>query len=58
LVEKLANAPEADGSKIGLEWAQAQIEDLMSRKIAKGIHLYILNRAESALTLSHLIREK
>lgn len=58
LVEKLANAPEADGSKIGLEWAQAQIEDLMNRKIAKGIHLYILNRAESALTLSHLIREK
>ena len=58
LVEQLANAPEQDGAKIGLEWAQAQIEDLMNRKIAKGIHLYILNRAESALTLSHLIREK
>ena len=58
LVEQLANAPEQDGAKIGLEWAQTQIEDLMNRKIAKGIHLYILNRAESALTLSHLIREK
>ena len=58
LVEKLANAPEEDGAKIGLEWAKAQIEDLMNRKVAGGIHLYILNRAESALTLSQLIRKK
>ena len=57
LIEKLSNAPESDGAKIGLEWAQKQIEDLTAQNVA-GIHLYILNRAESALSLSQFIRQK
>ena len=57
LLNKLSNVSEGDGVKIGLEWAQKQIEDLTSNNVA-GIHLYILNRAESALKLSQFIRQK
>lgn len=55
LVQRLEAAPEGDGAKVGLEWATAQIEELKRNKVA-GIHLYILNRAESAIRLSHIIR--
>jgi methylenetetrahydrofolate reductase (NADPH) len=36
---------------IGIDWALAQIRDLLDRG-APGYHLYILNRAKSALTLA------
>jgi methylenetetrahydrofolate reductase (NADPH) len=36
---------------VGIDWALAQIRDLLSRG-APGYHLYILNRAKSALALS------
>lgn len=55
LVRRLEAASEGDGAKVGLEWATAQIEELKRNKVA-GIHLYILNRAESAIKLSHIIR--
>lgn len=55
LVQRLEAAPESDGAKVGLEWATAQIEELKRNRVA-GIHLYILNRAESAIRLSHIIR--
>lgn len=56
LVESLAVAPtDADARKIGVEWAARQIDELISNGVA-GIHLYILNRAESALELSGIIR--
>lgn len=55
LVRRLEAAPEGDGAKVGLEWATAQIEELKRNRVA-GIHLYILNRAESAIRLSHIIR--
>ncbi len=57
LITSLANASEEDGAKIGLEWAQNQIEELIKANVA-GIHLYILNRAESAIALSKFIRAK
>ena len=55
LVRRLEAASEGDGAKVGLEWATAQIEELKRNRVA-GIHLYILNRAESAIKLSHIIR--
>lgn len=57
LLERLANAPDGDGAKVGLEWARMQIEELKSAKV-DGIHLYILNRADSALELARLIKSK
>ena len=53
LVERLEAAgenPEAQAAA-GLEWAREQIDELLEAKVP-GIHLYILNRAESALKLS------
>lgn len=55
LVERLRAAPEDGGAQVGLDWAKEQIAELKERKVA-GIHLYILNRAESAIRLSHIIR--
>ncbi len=55
LISSLENASEEDGEKVGLDWASKQIEELKNAKVA-GIHLYILNRAESALKLSRFIR--
>ena len=57
LIEKLSAASEEDAAKVGLEWAQTQIEELKARGVA-GIHLYILNRAESGLKLASLIRSE
>ncbi|MBO7522112.1 MAG: methylenetetrahydrofolate reductase [NAD(P)H] [Opitutales bacterium] len=45
-----ANSDEAKEAEIGLQWAKAQIADLMERG-ADGIHLYILNRPNSAIEL-------
>jgi methylenetetrahydrofolate reductase (NADPH) len=36
---------------IGIDWALTQIRDLLARG-APGYHLYILNRAKSALSLA------
>jgi methylenetetrahydrofolate reductase (NADPH) len=36
---------------IGIDWALGQIRDLLERG-APGYHLYILNRAKSALALA------
>ena len=57
LPEKLVRRLEAAGDQpevaeaIGIDWALAQIRDLLARG-APGYHLYILNRAKSALALA------
>ena len=57
LPEKLVKRLEAAGDTaeivetIGIEWALTQIRDLLARG-APGYHLYIMNRAKSALTLA------
>lgn len=57
LPEKLAIRLEAAGDQpdvaeaVGLDWALTQIRDLV-RRGAPGYHLYILNRARSALALA------
>lgn len=57
LVAKMSSAgSDADAMKVGENWAAAQIEDLLKSGV-EGIHLYILNRATSVLSLSKIIRE-
>jgi methylenetetrahydrofolate reductase (NADPH) len=57
LPEKLVKRLEAAGDQpeiletIGIDWALTQIRDLLARG-APGYHLYILNRAKSALSLA------
>ena len=57
LPEKLIKRLEASGETaeiaeaIGIEWALTQIRDLLAHG-APGYHLYIMNRAKSALTLA------
>jgi methylenetetrahydrofolate reductase (NADPH) len=57
LPDRLVKRLEAAGEQpeivetIGIDWALGQIRDLLSRG-APGYHLYILNRARSALTLA------
>jgi methylenetetrahydrofolate reductase (NADPH) len=53
LVRRLEAAGEAPEivEAIGIDWALQQIRDLLGRG-APGYHLYILNRAKSALTLA------
>jgi methylenetetrahydrofolate reductase (NADPH) len=54
---KLVKRLEAAGEQpeiletIGIDWALTQIRDLLARG-APGYHLYILNRAKSALSLA------
>ncbi|MBO5255784.1 MAG: methylenetetrahydrofolate reductase [NAD(P)H] [Opitutales bacterium] len=50
LIAKLEKAGDL-GAEVGLDWAQAQIDELKQNKV-DGIHLYILNRAESAQKLA------
>ena len=59
LIDSIASAGDdvAAQSAAGLEWAQRQIDELLSAKVP-GIHLYILNRAESALKLSEKFGRK
>lgn len=45
---------ESQERKIGLDWAKSQISDLLKNKV-DGIHLYVLNREESALELLKFI---
>ena len=49
-LEAAGEAPEIVEA-VGIDWALAQIRDLLSRG-APGYHLYILNRAKSALALA------
>ena len=49
-LEAAGESPDAQAAA-GLEWAREQIDELLEAKVP-GIHLYILNRAESALKLS------
>jgi methylenetetrahydrofolate reductase (NADPH) len=57
LPERLIRRIEAAGGRteiieaLGVDWALAQIRDLLEAG-APGYHLYILNRARSALTLA------
>jgi methylenetetrahydrofolate reductase (NADPH) len=57
LPDRLLRRLEAAGDQpeivetLGIDWALGQIRDLMARG-APGYHLYILNRARSALTLA------
>jgi methylenetetrahydrofolate reductase (NADPH) len=57
LPDRLIRRIEAAGDQpeiieaLGIDWALAQIRDLLARG-APGCHLYILNRARSALTLA------
>ncbi len=54
LVSKLEEANQGDAPEVGLEWAKMQIDELKSKGV-DGIHLYILNRADTALKLSKFI---
>jgi methylenetetrahydrofolate reductase (NADPH) len=62
LPPELAAKLEAAGEKpletelIGVDWALAQIRDLVARG-APGYHLYIMNRAHSALALAEALAE-
>ena len=57
LLARLESAKDdADAKRIGLDWSRAQIDSLKVSGVAAGIHLYILNRAESALELCRYIR--
>lgn len=57
LVSKMHSAScEDDALKIGEDWARGQIEGLLEGGV-DGIHLYILNRANSALNLSRAFGE-
>jgi methylenetetrahydrofolate reductase (NADPH) len=53
LVRRLEAAGEAAEivEAVGIDWALAQIRDLLAHG-APGYHLYILNRAKSALALA------
>ncbi len=56
LVDKMSAARTDDEARrIGRDWTRVQIEELISRGV-DGIHLYILNRAESALELAKFVR--
>ncbi len=56
LLESLERARDDEEAKqIGLDWARAQIDELKANNV-DGIHLYILNRAESALKLGRFVR--
>ena len=55
LIEQFENASAEDTQKVGLQWAEKQIDELRTKGV-DGIHLYILNRAESALKLSEVVR--
>jgi methylenetetrahydrofolate reductase (NADPH) len=49
-IESAGDQPEIIEA-LGVDWALAQIRDLLAAG-APGYHLYILNRARSALTLA------
>lgn len=58
LERKLSEASsEVQQRKVGIEWAKNQISDLMENGV-DGIHLYVLNREESALELLSFIDSK
>ncbi len=55
LIEQFEKASPEDALNVGLQWAKNQIDELRTKGV-DGIHLYILNRAESALQLSKVVR--
>lgn len=58
LKEQLSStSDDAEQRKIGLDWAKAQISDLLQNDV-DGIHFYILNREESALELLNFAESK
>lgn len=58
LSRRLVAAGDAEAQrKIGVEWAVEQIRELIARG-APGLHLYVLNRPDSALELLGRIREE
>lgn len=50
-------ATEEDQRRLGINWAKRQISDLIEHGV-DGIHLYVLNREESALELLNFIEAK
>jgi 5,10-methylenetetrahydrofolate reductase, prokaryotic form len=55
LEQKLTTAnSEQEELKVGIEWAKAQISELVENNV-DGIHLYILNRVNSALELLNFL---
>ena len=58
LERRLLAAGDAEAQrKVGVEWAAEQIRELIARG-APGLHLYVLNRPDSALELLGRIREE
>ena len=49
--------PEAEAEAAGVDWADEQIRGLVAAKVP-GVHLYILNRASSALALFAKLKEQ
>ncbi len=43
---------EAAQLRVGLDWAHTQIKDLFAQG-APGVHLYIVNKADTAIDLLH-----
>ncbi len=42
---------EEKSAQVGLNWAKAQVEELVANKVA-GVHLYVLNRSKAALEIA------
>ncbi|MGF1485045.1 MAG: methylenetetrahydrofolate reductase [NAD(P)H] [Opitutales bacterium] len=52
-----AGGDEEAAVEVGIDWAFAQMEELLERG-APGVHLYILNRQQAAITLIERLRQR